>query len=121
MIGSGIASLANATILSKLGKKVLVLEKHATAGGCCHTYNRKIKDNGKEWSIDYETGLHYVGDTLINKFHLNILPNSQINLLKMGDETDNYCYDGAEYPNNESYRYPSGIHNIKQYFKETFS
>ena len=33
--------------------KVLVLEKHSTAGGACHTFN----DNGYEFNI----GIHYVG------------------------------------------------------------
>ncbi|WP_156499748.1 NAD(P)-binding protein, partial [Oleiphilus sp. HI0061] len=33
VIGSGIGGLANAALLSKLGKKVCVLEQHYTAGG----------------------------------------------------------------------------------------
>ena len=38
VIGSGIGGLTTASILSKTGKKVLVLEQHDQAGGCCHTY-----------------------------------------------------------------------------------
>ena len=33
IIGSGIGSLCTAALLSKEGKKVLVLERHYTAGG----------------------------------------------------------------------------------------
>ena len=38
VVGSGIGGLTAASILSKVGKKVLVLEQHDQAGGCCHTY-----------------------------------------------------------------------------------
>ena len=38
VIGSGIGGLTTASILAKTGKKILVLEQHDQAGGCCHTY-----------------------------------------------------------------------------------
>ena len=47
MIGSGIGGLSTATILAKAGKKVLVLEQHDQAGGCCHTYI----DKGFEFDV----------------------------------------------------------------------
>jgi all-trans-retinol 13,14-reductase len=54
VIGSGIGGLCNAALLSKLGKKVCVLEQHYTAGGYTHAYER----NGYEWDV----GVHYVGE-----------------------------------------------------------
>ena len=54
VIGSGIGGLANAALLSKLGKKVCVLEQHYTAGGFTHSYER----NGYEWDV----GVHYIGE-----------------------------------------------------------
>ena len=54
IIGSGIGGLTTATGLSKMGKKVLVLEQHYTAGGFTHAYARK----GYEWDV----GVHYIGD-----------------------------------------------------------
>ena len=54
VIGSGIGGLTAAACLSKLGKKVLVLEQHYTAGGFTHSYDR----NGYEWDV----GVHYIGD-----------------------------------------------------------
>src|SRR5215470_17624986 len=54
VIGSGIGGLAAAAILSKAGKKVLVLERHYTAGGFTHTFQRK----GYEWDV----GVHYIGE-----------------------------------------------------------
>jgi all-trans-retinol 13,14-reductase len=41
VIGSGIGSLSCAALLAKAGKKVLVLEQHDQAGGCCHTFYEK--------------------------------------------------------------------------------
>lgn len=41
VIGSGIGGLTCAALLSRAGKKVLVLEQHDQAGGCCHTFLEK--------------------------------------------------------------------------------
>ena len=52
VIGSGPGGLAAAACLSKMGKKVAVLEQHYTAGGFTHAYSR----NGYEWDV----GVHFV-------------------------------------------------------------
>ena len=54
IIGSGIGALCTGAILSKAGKRVLILEQHDQAGGCCHTY----LDKGYEFDV----GIHYIGD-----------------------------------------------------------
>lgn len=41
IIGSGVGGLGLAVLLAKVGKKVLVLEQHDRAGGCCHTFTEK--------------------------------------------------------------------------------
>lgn len=41
IIGSGIGGLGLGVLLAKVGKKVLVLEQHDRAGGCCHTFTEK--------------------------------------------------------------------------------
>ncbi|XP_054080464.1 all-trans-retinol 13,14-reductase-like [Rissa tridactyla] len=53
VIGSGIGGLAAAGTLAKVGKRVLVLEQHDQAGGCCHTF--------QEHGIEFDVGIHYVG------------------------------------------------------------
>jgi all-trans-retinol 13,14-reductase len=55
VVGSGLGGLATAALLAKhAGKRVLVLERHYTAGGFTHTFHRP----GYEWDV----GVHYVGD-----------------------------------------------------------
>jgi all-trans-retinol 13,14-reductase len=54
VIGSGLGGLTTAALLAKAGKKVLVLERHYTAGGFTHSFKRQ----GYEWDV----GLHYIGE-----------------------------------------------------------
>lgn len=54
VIGSGIGGLGTAALLAKIaGLRVLVLERHYTAGGFTHVFHRP----GFEWDV----GVHYVG------------------------------------------------------------
>jgi all-trans-retinol 13,14-reductase len=54
VVGSGLGGLAAAALLARHGgKRVLVLERHYTAGGFTHTFRR----GDYEWDV----GLHYVG------------------------------------------------------------
>lgn len=54
IIGAGVGGLVTAVILSKFfGKKVCVLEAHASLGGCLHTF--------VERGYEFDVGLHYVG------------------------------------------------------------
>lgn len=54
VVGSGIGGLCTAALLSKLGKRVCVLEQHYTAGGYTHSY----ENAGYEWDV----GVHYIGE-----------------------------------------------------------
>jgi len=54
VVGSGIGGMGTAALLAKAaGRRVLVLEKHYTAGGFTHVFHRP----GFEWDV----GVHYVG------------------------------------------------------------
>ncbi|MCA9678320.1 MAG: NAD(P)/FAD-dependent oxidoreductase [Kofleriaceae bacterium] len=55
VVGSGLGGLACAAMLARHAhQRVLVLERHYTAGGFTHTFHRP----GYEWDV----GVHYVGD-----------------------------------------------------------
>ncbi|XP_061556621.1 all-trans-retinol 13,14-reductase-like isoform X2 [Phycodurus eques] len=53
VIGSGMGGLTAAALLSKAGKRVLVLEQHDQAGGCTHTFQNK--------GFEFDVGIHYLG------------------------------------------------------------
>ena len=56
VIGSGIGGMTTASLLSQSKEKlkVLLLEQHDVAGGCCHTFKRG--------GYSFPTGIHYIGE-----------------------------------------------------------
>lgn len=83
VIGSGYGGLAAAVVLSKAGQRVLVLEQHGKAGGCCHTFNKK--------GFEFDVGIHYVGQMLENSFSRMIvdqLTEGQLQWAKMDSPCD---------------------------------
>lgn len=62
IVGSGLGGLTTAALLSRAGWRVLVLEQHDIIGGATHCFEEK----GFVW----ETGLHYVGGNLHQRWSL---------------------------------------------------
>ena len=84
VIGSGMGGLATAAILAKEGQKVLVLERHYTAGGFTHIFKRK----GYEWDV----GIHYIGEvqraqSLLRKL-FDYVTDGELKWADMGDVYD---------------------------------
>ena len=122
IIGSGISGLCCATFLSKMGKKVLVLEKHYTIGGLTHTFKRK----GYEWDV----GLHYVGDVHQHNHPFraifDYITESELKWTFMGDEYDRLIFPDQIYSPKagiENYvremilHFPSEANAIRKYVK----
>jgi len=94
IIGSGIGSLTAAAILAKEGQRVLVLERHYTAGGFTHIFKRK----GYEWDV----GIHYIGEvsrpnSIIRKL-FDYITDGELKWADMGEVYDRIvigekCYD----------------------------
>ncbi|MBF0118680.1 MAG: NAD(P)/FAD-dependent oxidoreductase [Desulfobacterales bacterium] len=102
IIGSGIGGLCTASLLSKAKKKVLVLERHYTAGGFTHTFKRK----NYEWDI----GVHYIGevhDPLSPVgFLFNLITEGNLKWAKMPDVYDRFYFG------NDIYEFTSGRKNL---------
>ncbi|GBG78855.1 hypothetical protein CBR_g28080 [Chara braunii] len=101
VIGSGIGGLTAAVALSRVGKRVLVLEQHGKAGGCTHVFSK----NG----YVFDTGLHYLGATLMDASD----PFSRIFNACLGwnvtwAKMDPNCYDKIVFGDAEPFSFREG-------------
>jgi all-trans-retinol 13,14-reductase len=83
VIGSGISGLSSAAILSKAGKRVLVLEQHDTIGGAMHTFEQD--------GIPFDTGVHFIGYLKKGTLHgdiINYVSDSVVEWNHIADVTD---------------------------------
>jgi len=104
VIGSGIGGLSVAATLAKLaGKRVLVLERHYTAGGFTHTFRRP----GYEWDV----GVHYIGDVShprgSSRRIFDFITNGELEWADMGEVYDRIILGES------SYDFVKGLENFR--------
>jgi len=103
IIGSGMGSLTTGAILAKEGQKVLILERHYTAGGFTHIFKRK----GYEWDV----GIHYIGEVQrpnsLTKKLFDYVSNKQLKWADMGSVYDRIVVG------EKSYDYVKGVQAFK--------
>ncbi|WP_299180661.1 NAD(P)/FAD-dependent oxidoreductase [uncultured Aquimarina sp.] len=103
IVGSGMGSLTVGAILAKEGKKVLILERHYTAGGFTHVFKRK----GYEWDV----GIHYIGgvqqeNSPIRKL-FDYVSNGKLAWADMGEVYDRIIIG------DRSYDFVKGVENFR--------
>ena len=110
VIGSGPGGLTTAALLAREGKKVLVLERHYTAGGFTHVFKRP----GYEWDV----GVHYIGDMgRQNSFARRLadyVTGSMLQWADMGEVYDRVVIGDTIYD------FPKGAGNLRKQLKVYF-
>lgn len=110
IIGTGMGSLTTGAILAKEGQKVLLLERHYTAGGFTHVFKRK----GYEWDV----GIHYIGEVSrpnsVVKRLFDYITEGELKWADMGE-----VYDKIVIGDN-AYDLVKGVENFKNKLTEYF-
>jgi len=114
IIGSGIGGMCTGAIMSKVGKRVLVLEQHDQAGGCCHSF----LDKGYEWDV----GIHYIGEMghqTLNKTLLDQIADGQIEWAPLEDNFD-IVHIGYDDKTSRQYPVTTGLEPWRSLLKKQF-
>ena len=112
VIGSGIGGLTSAGLLAKAGKKVLVLDQHDQAGGCCHVFAEK--------GFEFDVGIHYVGNIeegSMGRILIDQLTNGKLDWVPLDNIYDILAM-GQNYEHR--YEYEVGREKQKQYLINKF-
>jgi all-trans-retinol 13,14-reductase len=111
VIGSGIGGLTAAALLSRhAAKRVLVLERHYTAGGYTHSFERP----GYSWDV----GVHYIGDLQDPASGLRAafdhLTDGELEWAPMPDVYDRILLGGR------TFEFPTGLERLRARLKDYF-
>jgi len=110
VVGSGMGGMTTAAMLSKLGRRVLVLEQHYVPGGFTHTFARK----GWEWDV----GVHAVGEVSEHSLPgrlLAKLTDGRLQWEKLGE-----VYDEFHWPDGLRIDFPDSPTQFRANLLEAF-
>ena len=93
VVGSGMGGMAAAACLARAGRRVIICERHTTAGGFTHTFSRG--------QYVWDVGVHYVGDVSSPESKLrrtfDYLSKGQLTWQPMDEIYDAIEVDGKTY------------------------
>lgn len=121
IIGSGLGGLECATMLSKEGMNVCVVEKNDVFGGCLQSFKRS--------GLLLDTGIHYVGRMdegqvlhqyfkyfgLIDKIRVKRLDNDAFDVICYQDKEYNFAQGYDHFADVMTNYFPDEASNIKRY------
>ena len=110
VIGSGIGGMAAAAMLSKLGRRVLVLEQHNIPGG----FTQMFKRPGYRWDV----GVHIVGEMSQASYPgrlLNALTDGRLEWEPLGD-----IYDEFNFPDGFTIQLPDSPEGFRETLVDYF-
>ncbi|KAG5263046.1 hypothetical protein AALO_G00281860 [Alosa alosa] len=113
IIGSGLGGLTTAACMAKKGKRVLVLEQHDNAGGCCHTFTEK--------GFEFDVGLHYVGqlhENSLMRIAFDQITEGQLEFVTLPQHFDNIHIGQGE--EHREYSFYTGKTEMEANMKKQF-
>lgn len=105
VIGSGMGGMTAAAFLSKLGRRVLVIEQHVIPGGFTQTFKRP----GYHWDV----GVHLVGEMTDRSYIGRLLADLTDGRLRWASVGE--IYDEFNFPDGFTIQFP----NSKPAFRDT--
>ncbi len=110
IIGSGMGGMTTASLLAKLGQKVLVLEQHYVPGGFTHVFSRK----GFTWDV----GVHAIGEVTEHSMTgrlLSWLSQEELTWSSLGE-----TYEHFHFPGGLHVEFPDSPEQFRQNLVEAF-
>ena len=111
VIGAGLGGLTTAAILSKQGRKVLVLDQHYVAGGNATDFKRK-------GGYAFDVGVHYIGDCGPGGAIPRVLEAAGVEQKFLPMDPDGF--DTLVFADGMRFSYPKGIDAFEARLLETF-